>query len=242
MNLQSASPYLTSPTYQNPFQTLTQGGKGNSGFGSSNSVHLSATIEAEYLKADSSSLDFTSQDGDRVTFSSQSLQYQKTVLQIEADGSPEDMNKIVDYIKKQYASMKDELTKSLLKGVNGNVDDTQDASATPPTQDAVPEYWNADNTSQRIVDFATSLLDSFKGKGEDFLAMIKDAIDKGFKEAKDAFGKLPDSVAKLVGDTHDLVMQKLDKWAQDKGFAASSADEGTAESAPAADETVKLAA
>jgi hypothetical protein len=31
-------------------------------------------------------------------------------------------------------------------------------------------------------------------------------------------GNLPDPVSKLVNNTHDLVMQKLDKWAADQGI------------------------
>jgi hypothetical protein len=246
MQVQPVSSYLTAnnplttPMYDNPAQTLTQGGRNNLKSGSSNTVHLSATLEAEYLKADSYAIDYTSKDGDRVTFSSQSVQYQKEVLQIEADGSPEDMKKIVDYIKKEYAKMKDDLGKLFLNNGDNNVDGTQDTTGT--TADLkIPDYWNADNTSQRIVDFATSLFDAFKGKGEDFLKLIKDAIEQGFKEAKDAFGKLPDNISKLIGDTHDLVMQKLDTWAKDKGIPVNSTSDDNG-AATTTDESVKMAA
>ncbi|HON12136.1 MAG TPA: DUF5610 domain-containing protein, partial [Chitinispirillaceae bacterium] len=82
----------------------------------------------------------------------------------------------------------------------------------------VPEYWNAENTSQRIVDFATSFFDSFKGAGIDFLNTIKAAIEKGFSEARGMLGAVPKSVSDLTDRTYELVMEKLDKWAVEKGI------------------------
>jgi hypothetical protein len=98
-----------------------------------------------------------------------------------------------------------------------------DETQSTDTEVKIPEYWNAENTSQRIVDFATSFFDAFKGKGEEFLSKIKAAVEEGFKQAKDILGgNLPDVASKLVNDTHDLVMAKFDKWAQEKGITPKS--------------------
>ena len=83
----------------------------------------------------------------------------------------------------------------------------------------LPDYWNAENTSQRIVDFATSFLSAFKGSGQDFLNTIKNAIDEGFSQAKGILGdNAPDPISKLTNKTYALVMDKLDAWAKAQGI------------------------
>jgi hypothetical protein len=129
----------------------------------------------------------------------------------------------MDYIKKQYEDMRTQILKEFFRKADGKTDETQDIEETSDLK--IPDYWNAENTSQRIVDFALQFYDAFKGAGEDFLKMIKDAIDKGFDEAKEMLGDLPDPVSKLVSDTHDLVMQKLDTWAEEKGIQINKENE-----------------
>ena len=65
-------------------------------------------------------------------------------------------------------------------------------------------YWGVDKTSSRIVDFAMAQIGNDPSK----LGKVKDAIMKGFDEAKQAFGgQLPDISQKTI----DAVMSKLDK-------------------------------
>jgi hypothetical protein len=227
-----ANPGLLTPTYDNPAKSLTNNGQKGLRSGNS-STSLNATIETEYLNVDKYSMQFTSKDGDTVSVSMESIQYQKSLLQIDATGNSEDIQKIMDYIKKEYEDMRTQIIKEFLKKANGKTDESKDVEKTPEL--AIPEYWNAENTSQRIVDFAVQFYDAFEGAGEDFLAMIKDAIEKGFAEAKDLLGDLPDPVSQLVSDTHDLVMKKLDKWAEEKGIlnAAQDKNESIVESVTA---------
>jgi hypothetical protein len=166
-------------------------------------------------------------DGDSVTLSTESIEYQKAMLTANGVNSEEDWKKVKDFLKEQYESLKAEIIKGFLKS-NGmevqNEKSADNASQTTSTDEipGLPEYWNAENTSQRIVDFATSFYSMFKGSGEDFLAMIKDAIGQGFSQAKDITGELPDAVSKLVNNTHDLVMKKLDAWAQQQGITTEA--------------------
>jgi hypothetical protein len=95
----------------------------------------------------------------------------------------------------------------------------------------LPDYWNAENTSQRIVDFATSFLSIFKGSGADFLNTIKDAIDQGFSQAKDMFGDVPNAVSQLTDKTHALVMDKLDAWAKAQGITTDASQDQTGSAA-----------
>jgi len=63
--------------------------------------------------------------------------------------------------------------------------------------------------SDRIVSFAIAI----SGEDKTKLSELKVAIDKGFAEAKKAFGgELPD----ICGQTYEAIMKKLDDWSQEK--------------------------
>jgi hypothetical protein len=85
----------------------------------------------------------------------------------------------------------------------------------PQAEVQVPEYWNAENTSDRIVHFATQMAEISGLDPEEFVEKIKDAIDSGFEQAKQATGELTGAAAKLNQDTHDLVFSKLSKWLEE---------------------------
>jgi hypothetical protein len=75
----------------------------------------------------------------------------------------------------------------------------------------VPEYWNAENTSQRIVDFAMS----FRGlapelSDEEYIEKIRGAVQLGYSLAKKDLGSLPGPSAQLYNDTYNLTMKKFD--------------------------------
>jgi len=76
----------------------------------------------------------------------------------------------------------------------------------------VPKYWNAENTSQRIVDFAMS----FRGlatelSDEEYITQVREAVEKGFRLAKKDLGDLPGPSAKLFNNTYSLAMKKFDE-------------------------------
>lgn len=75
----------------------------------------------------------------------------------------------------------------------------------------VPEFWNAENTSDRIVDFAMSFSSMFEGKNNEFITKMRDAIVEGFKQAKDMFEGIDGPAKKLFNDTFQMTMEKLDK-------------------------------
>lgn len=82
------------------------------------------------------------------------------------------------------------------------------AAVTPEeAQELVSEdgYFGVEQTSERIVQFAVGIA----GGDPSRIDAIKEGIDKGFAEAKKAFGDwLPD----ISYDTYDAVMTKLDEW------------------------------
>jgi len=76
----------------------------------------------------------------------------------------------------------------------------------------VPEYWNAENTSQRIVDFAMSFRGMASGvSDEKYIEQMRAAVEEGYRLAKKAIGDLPGPSAKLFNDTNSLTMKKFDE-------------------------------
>ena len=198
----------------------------------SNIPPAQTNLVSEQYSSDSLLLNDTNKDGDTLTLSTQSVDYQKAILAANNDNTDESWKKIIADIKDQYAQMKLDLVNQLF----GNGQDSSQTSTQvqdPRSFDetkaipGLPEYWNAENTSQRIVDFATSFLSAFKGSGDQFLSMIKDAIDQGFSQAKDMFGDVPNAVGQLTDKTHALVMDKLDAWAKAQGITTDASQNQT---------------
>lgn len=67
-------------------------------------------------------------------------------------------------------------------------------------------YFGVEQTSQRIVDFAINAFGNDPAK----LTQMKDAIEKGFKEAAEAFGGM---LPEISHQTYAAIMDKLDTFA-----------------------------
>ncbi len=179
----------------------------------------SMQISKESLK-----IDYKSKDGDTVT-----LNYKKISASIYSNKSaqnsdtisspvlltPEESEKLRAKLKTELYSYKEALIKSFIESNGGKytpANNIEDDAEVNELEAKMPEYWNADNTSQRIVDFATSFLSAFKGDSSEFIKTIKDAIETGFKQAKDMLGELSGPVGKLIGKTYKMTMDKLDAF------------------------------
>ena len=72
-------------------------------------------------------------------------------------------------------------------------------------------YWGVEQTSQRILDFATALT----GGDPDKIEEMRSAFEKGFKQAEETWGgKLPEISQK----TYEAVMTGFDKMAEEAGI------------------------
>ncbi|MBN1575155.1 MAG: DUF5610 domain-containing protein [Chitinispirillaceae bacterium] len=183
---------------------------------------VDARLMSEYYSSKSISFDYTSKDGDTVSFSMESVEYSKSILEVAAEGDKDDMKKVIHYIEDSYEQMKKELLNSFLKSVGVDVPEDEKAEDVKKSGTLeIPEYWNAENTSQRIVDFAVSFYEIAEGSGEEFSSTIKSAIEEGFKQARELLGELPDEISGLIDTTYTLTMEKLNKWAQDHGITVS---------------------
>jgi hypothetical protein len=79
----------------------------------------------------------------------------------------------------------------------------------------VPEYWNAENTSDRIVNFATQMA-QIAGNDSDFAETIVQAVADGFDQANAETGPLPGAAGDLNRKTRELTFSKLSKWLDER--------------------------
>ncbi len=80
------------------------------------------------------------------------------------------------------------------------------------------DFWGAEKTAQRILDFAKNLA----GDDADAFSTLKNAFQKGFDEAGGIWGdKLPD----VCQDTYDLVQKGFDEWEKELNAAADAVTE-----------------
>ncbi len=94
---------------------------------------------------------------------------------------------------------------SFLAGGNYTVDPATRAQAQKDI--AEDGYWGVEQTSSRIVDFATALT----GGDPDKIEKMRDAFEKGFKQATKAWGR---ELPEISSKTYDAVMEKFDKLAE----------------------------
>lgn len=88
---------------------------------------------------------------------------------------------------------------------------TADADTIAKAKEDISEdgYWGVKQTSDRIFDFAQALA----GDDEEKMKAMKEAVEKGFKEATKTWGKeLPD----ISKNTYNAVMDKFDKYFSSK--------------------------
>ena len=96
-------------------------------------------------------------------------------------------------------------------------DFTVDAATKAQAEKDIAEdgYWGVEQTSNRIIDFATALT----GGDPDKIEEMREAFKKGYKQAEKTWGgKLPD----ISQRTYDAVMEKFDKMAEEAGLTTSN--------------------
>ena len=109
-----------------------------------------------------------------------------------------------------------------VEGVFGGFLQETDADITDPVDGGkLAEYFTPEKTSDRIVQFATSFMDSYAAIHPDaakeqqlsgFRELIETAVDAGFGQAKALLGDLPDEVRSVLDETRTLVSKKLDEY------------------------------
>ncbi|UTG93710.1 hypothetical protein [Geobacter sulfurreducens] len=148
---------------------------------------------------------------DRVTIGESSEESKEVTY-----GKPLDREQILDskflmlreLVAKTFTDQGISTTIDVGEGKTVNLEDlTPDEAAKLVADDG---YWGVEQTSDRIVEFATSLA----GGDPALLEKIKEGVVKGFEMAKKDFDmELPEISRK----TFEAVMRKLDEWAQQAG-------------------------
>lgn len=92
---------------------------------------------------------------------------------------------------------------------------TVDAATKAKAQKDISEdgYWGVKQTSERIVDFAKALTGGDPAKIDE----MRNAFEKGFKQATKAWGK---DLPSISNSTYDAVMKGFDAWKQESGVEA----------------------
>lgn len=99
---------------------------------------------------------------------------------------------------------------SFLRTGNFTVDPATKAQAQADI--AEDGYWGVEQTSDRIIDFAKALC----GGDPDKIEELREAFEKGFKQAEKTWGgELPD----ICKRTYDAVFEKFDAWAAESANA-----------------------
>lgn len=117
---------------------------------------------------------------------------------------------VADIIGKQSGLAFDAIMKDAGKIQKGTIDD----------------YWSAEQTAQRIYDFARTLA----GDDDSKLETLRKAVQTGFKQAGASFSKSTgmSGLPSICQDTYKQVMDKFDDWAKEsKGTGSSSKNEST---------------
>lgn len=210
------SPLAVSYPQQHRPQGESQGGPSS----------MSVRAVNEYYSSVSLSLAYSSGDGDTVEISMQSIEYGKSVTELNSRGQEMDLGKVADHIRQTLENMRKHFFENMFSDELG----TEQVTESDETQAGIgiPEYWNAENTSQRIVDFALSFFESFKGEAQEFLSIINGAVDEGFEQAREMMGELSKEVGALINKTHTLITDKFSVWVSEQSSEEASPSEETA--------------
>ena len=149
----------------------------------------------------------TSQSEGLVTAVNKKASNASIVAQLKADLDTR-MSQMQSLVTKMFSKQgitigtADDMWKAL---AGGNF--TADADTIAQAKEDISEngYWGVKQTSERIFSFAQALA----GDDEEKMAKMKDAFEKGFKEATKTWGKeLPD----ISQNTRDAVLKKFDDY------------------------------
>lgn len=178
---------------------------------------LRTPVAAQYASAEKLSVAYANDDGDTVELHYESIRS----LSVASMGEMSDEERValVDRLKEEFLALKEALMDSFVESTGGKAGKGEEAGETKPAEiPGLPDMWSAENTSERIVNFATSFHGMTESGGRDFYELAKAAIEEGFRQAREIMGELPGAVGDLVDETYKLTMEKLEAWAVEQGI------------------------
>lgn len=214
--------------------------------GGSNLPHKNQNVVKQHPK-DSQQSTATHYSSDRVTLSYKNLSGEEFSVEVEHSEiqsvnldkySKEDKQKwheMVKAIHEEFREFQAQSIRNIIAGKGEVSEKPAIAEQVTPEEleakteeliDRMPEFWRPEAVSDRIVGFATSFFGQTESKGEDFYNLAKSAIEEGFKLAGKDMGKLPGDIENVIEFTREMVMEKLDRWAEEQGILPEK-DEST---------------
>ena len=141
-------------------------------------------------------------------------------LKAEADARTQQLRTLVEQLMTKQAGTYNNANDiwSFLRSGDFTVDPATKAQAQADI--AEDGYWGVNQTSDRIVQFATALT----GGDPDKIEEMREAFKQGYEQAKETWGgELPEISQK----TYDAVMEKFDKLAEEAGLVIKEAEDVT---------------
>lgn len=159
----------------------------------------------EKNKAIVNNIDGKEDQEDRTIFEEVRI-YQNKLLYLEFEKS-KDVKDLIGKTRDEFL----EMTK--------DVQEEEKKSKIDALVEKLDDYWKPDAVAGRIFDFATGLFEGYKerhGVGTEqldkFYEMIKEAVEEGYKQAKDMLGALSEEVTGVLEDTMNKFGEKFEGW------------------------------
>jgi hypothetical protein len=197
----------TSSAYEN-YQTTQAASKTSTDTAASN---VSTTEEAAAVYEPSSTSETSSTTAKTYTQNTELV----NKLKADAEAHTQQLQNIVQQLmlkQGQTYNTANDIWSFLASG-NFTVDAATKAQAEEDISD--DGYWGVEQTSDRIVDFATALT----GGDPDKIEEMREAFKKGYKQAEKTWGS---DLPEISQKTYDAVMEKFDKLAEEAGLTTSS--------------------
>ena len=129
----------------------------------------------------------------------------KTALQIKNDG-------MKDYVRQMFEGQYKDVNKT------DAMKELEEILSSFDEEEHEEDYWGAEKTANRILDFAKSLANGDETK----FNTLKDAFEQGFSETEKFFGG-KGNLPQISYDTYDRVQKGFDDWANELAGATNVA-------------------
>lgn len=204
MNVGKVAEYTTPTPAATPKTTVEQSAKKDTTTAADrpHTDRYEATSEASYTPAYTKASSRTKQEADPNPNKGLNIQKPASKVSMKNEAFK---SMVADIIGKQSGLAFDAIMKDADKIQNGTIDD----------------YWSAEQTAQRIYDFARTLA----GDDDSKLETLRKAVQTGFKQAGATFSKNTgmSGLPSICQDTYKQVMDKFDDWAKEsKGTSSTS--------------------
>lgn len=191
------------------------------------------SLSSMHYSSDSVSISYKNADGEELSIEMEHVEFKSTNLSRYSDEEKAHWSDVVKQIKEEFEKFKSEGLKGFIETDENGKSSKKDFhkisidelnKRTDELEKNMPEEWRPDAVSDRILQFVTAFYGRTESKGEDFYKIALDAINTGFKQAGSEMGKLPGDIENIISRTREMVLAKLEKWAEVQGIQTKKED------------------